>query len=305
MHDLIIIGTGPAGLTASIYASRYKIKHLLLGAEPGGYLNEIHKIENYPGIPSITGFELAKKIKDHAESLDGKIAQEIVENIKKEKEGFQVETNQSGYQAKNIIYAIGTKEKRLGITGEKEFKGRGVSYCATCDGPFFKDKEVVVIGGGNSAAMAALMLSEHSKRVAVVFRKPEMGCAPAYLEKINNNEKIEKVKETNVVKIKGNGKVEKVIFDNPYNDSKELKTDGVFIEIGSVPVSELAEETGVELNEQRYIKTNPDQSTNLEGFFAAGDITTNSNGFQQIITACSEGAIAALGVYEKLKKLKS
>lgn len=301
MHDLIIIGAGPAGLTASIYASRYKIDHLLIAAEPGGYLNEIHKIENYPGIPSIAGFELAQKMKEHAEKLGSQIVPETVESIKKEGGGFKVKTNANEYEAENIIYSIGTRTRQLGILGEKEFRGKGVSYCATCDAAFFKDKKVVVIGGGNSAAMAGLMLAEHAQKVAVVFRKPEMRAVPSYVDKLKNNEKVEMISEINVVEVQGSEKVEKIIFDKEYQGSKEFETDGVFIEIGSEPINDLAKDAQVELDEYGYIKTAQNQSTNVEGFFAAGDITTNSNGFRQIITACSEGAVATMGVFDRLK----
>ena len=215
MQDLIILGTGPAGLTASIYASRYKINHLLIGAETGGYLNEIHKIENYPGIPSISGFELAQKMKEHVESLGGKIILETAINIEKKEEYFEIKTEQNSYQAKNIIYSIGTQARKLNISGENELRGKGVSYCATCDGAFFKNKNVAIIGGANSAAVAALMLAEHAAKVTLFYRGGELRCTPSYLEQMKKNSKIEIVCCTNLKEIKGTDKVESVILDNP------------------------------------------------------------------------------------------
>lgn len=301
MHDLIILGTGPAGLSASIYASRYKINHLLIGAETGGYLNEIHKIENYPGFPSVSGFELAQKMKEHVESLGEKISEETVMDIEKKEEHFVVRAGENEYKAKNIIYSIGTQARKLNIPGESDLKGRGVSYCATCDGAFFKEKEVVVVGGANSAAVATLILADHAKKVTMFYRGEKPRCTPSYLEQMKKNPKIDVVCCTNLKEIKGENKVESVVLDTPYKDSSEFKTDGVFIEVGSDPATKLTKDLNLDLDEKNYIKTNPDQSTNLEGFFAAGDITTNSNGFRQIITACSEGAISAFSVYEKLK----
>jgi thioredoxin reductase (NADPH) len=301
MHDLIILGTGPAGLSASIYASRYKIDHLLIGAETGGYLNEIHKIENYPGFSSVSGFELAQKMKEHVEFLGEKILEETVMDVEKKDDFFIVKAGENEYKAKNIIYSIGTQARKLNIPGENELKGKGVSYCATCDGPFFKEKNVVVVGGANSAAVAALILSEHATKVTMFYRGGKPRCTPSYLEQMEKNPKIDIVCCTNLKEIKGDEKVESIILDAPYENSNEFKTDGVFIEVGSDPATKLTQNLDVELSEQNYIKTKPDQSTNVEGFFAAGDITTNSNGFRQIITACSEGAISAFSVYEKLK----
>src|SRR4030066_1546972 len=157
IHDLIIIGTGPAGLTASIYASRYKIKHLVIGKEPGGQANEAHQIENWPGTISITGFELLQKMREHAEKLGTEILMDSVSGVKKNDDIFEITTHTSRYQAKNIILALGMEYRKLKIPGEGEFKGKGISYCPTCDAAFFKEKVVAVVGGGNSAGSSALL----------------------------------------------------------------------------------------------------------------------------------------------------
>ncbi len=301
MHDLIILGAGPAGLTASIYASRYNIKHIVIGSEAGGYLNEIHKVENYPGVEEIAGIELSEKMVKHAEICNDPIKKESISDIKILKEGFELITDKEKYMAKNIIYSIGTSCKKLGIPGEAQLFGRGVSYCATCDGPFFKEKKVAVVGGANSAAMAALMLSEYAKKVFLIYRKGVLRCDPSYIEKIEKTKNIEVVYHSTLKKIEGEEQVENIVLCNPPKPDKKKRIDGVFIEIGSKPNCDKILKLGIQVDKKGFIVTNPDQSTNIPGFYAAGDISTNSNGFRQIITAAAEGAIAALTVFDRTK----
>ncbi len=299
--DLIILGAGPAGLSASVYASRYKIDHITIGMEMGGYLNEIHKVENYPGFEEISGFDLAQKMVSHAKFYGTKIIQEEIRFVTKE-ENFIIKTSRGEYQSKFLIYSIGTSPKKIGIPGEKEFSGKGVSFCATCDSPFFKDKKVVVVGGGNAAAVSALILARHAKSIHLFYRAKELQSAPAYIEKMEKNPKIELICETNLMEIKGKERVEKVILDKPYKDSLEFEADGVFVEIGSAPNNQLLNSLSVETDTKGFVLTKSDQSTSVENLFAAGDVTTNSNGFRQIVTAVSEGAVAVLSVFEKLKE---
>jgi len=301
IHDLIIIGAGPAGLAASIYASRYKISHLVVGKEPGGQAVEAHKVENWPGTLSISGFDLGSKMREHAEKLGAEIFMDSVSGIKKIGDVFEITTHTNQYQAKNIILASGMEYRKLQIPGEAEFKGKGVSYCPTCDAAFFKDKIVAVVGGANSAASAALLLSEHASRVYLVYRGEKLKVDPAYQEKISKNEKIEVIYSTNIREIKGEKSVEKIILDNKYNENDELEVQGVFIEIGSEPGVELAKQVGVNVDEQGFIIVNPDQSTNVLGIWAAGDATNGSNKLRQIVTAAAEGAVAAGSVYKKLQ----
>lgn len=301
MQDLLILGAGPAGLTASIYASRYNVDHLVIGSEIGGYLNEIHKVENYPGFEKISGVELGQKMIGHVEAFNGKIRNETVFGVRQENGIFQLKTDKDEYEAKNIIYSIGTSCKKLRIPGEKDLLGKGVSYCATCDGPFFKGKKVAVVGGANSAAMAALMLSEYAEKVSIIYRRGALRSAPSYIDKIEKTKNIEVLYNTTLKKILGKNRVEKIILCNLPKPDREVKMDGVFIEIGSQPNCDNIVKLGVEMNEEGYIVTKPDQSTSLLGFFAAGDITTNSNNFRQIITAAAEGAVAALSVFDRLK----
>jgi thioredoxin reductase (NADPH) len=300
--DVIIVGAGPAGLSASIYASRYKIDHVIIGSQPGGFMNETQIIENYPAFSSISGAELSIKMKEHVESLGAEIILEEVTEIEKIENGFKVKTFLGKkMEAKKILYAIGTKHRTLGIPGEKELTGKGISYCATCDGPFFKDKKVVVVGGGNSAGSAATILSQYASGVTVFYRKEKPPMLPSYLDELERNPKMELICCTNLKSINGGDKVESITLDNSYQNKEDFEVDGVFIEIGSDPKTELAEKVGVKLDKKGFIITNPDQSTSLEGFYAAGDITTNSNYFRQIIVAASEGAVAALAIFEAIK----
>ncbi len=302
MKDVIIIGSGPAGLGASVYLSRYKVDHLIIGPQPGGYINNTGEIENYLGFPATTGAELAAKMKEHAESLGAELIYEEVTEVKKEEKGFTLKTNlNKEFKARFVIYAGGTKHRVLGIPGEKELEGKGVSYCATCDGPFFKDKEVVVVGGGNSAGSATLILAQHAKEVTTFYRKEKPPMLPSYLDQIGKLDNAQIVCCTNLTAIKGTEKVESVELDNPFEGNGNFKTDGVFIEIGSEPNTSSLNSLGVELDDWGYIKTNPDQSTNVPGLYATGDVTTNSNRFRQIACAVSEGSVAALAIFEKMQ----
>jgi thioredoxin reductase (NADPH) len=303
IYDLIIIGAGAAGLTASVYASRYKLEHLIFGVEPGGQINEIHSVENWPGTIAISGRDLISNMVAQVNNFGVQIRGESISSIKKnEAEIFEVETGRDKYLAKAIILAMGTSYKKMNIPGEKEFTGKGVSYCATCDAMFFRDKIVSVVGGGNSAVVVALELADFASKVYLISRGERLSADPVWLDKLASNPKIEIIRETNVVEIKGDTKVEKIILDKTLPDDKTFLTvDGVFIEIGSEPGIELARKLGVETDEQNFIKVGIDQSTNVSGVFAAGDVTTGSNKFRQIVMATAEGALAANGVYKKLK----
>jgi thioredoxin reductase (NADPH) len=305
IQEVAIVGGGPAGLAASIYLSRYKVQHVIFATEIGGFMNETHKIENYPGFSSISGFELSQKMGEHTKTLGAEIIGQEIKKIEKQNDIFKLSSfNNDEYLAKKVIYAVGTISNKLGVPGEKELKGKGVSYCATCDGPFFKNKEAVVAGGGNSAAVAVFILAEHAKKVTLIHRGDLPTCEPSYIEEMKANDKIHLISNANIEEIKGSDKVESVILDVEENGNKEYRTDGVFIEIGSGPNTTLIKDLGVELNERGYVKVAPDQMTNINNFYAVGDISTNSNGFRQIITAGAEGAIAAITIFEKNRKKK-
>lgn len=302
MYELIIIGAGPAGLAASIYASRYKINHIVIGSVLNGSLPKAHMIENWPGEESIKGADLIMKFLNHAKSLQAEIAQEEVLEIKKENDKFIVKTNANkSYEAKTVLIAVGTSHRKLNISGEEEFLGRGVSYCAVCDGPFFKNKIVAVAGGSNSAAMAALMLAEHADKVYVVYRGERLRCEPIMLERMERNQKIEIIYNTNITKAFGKNKLASVEVDKEYNGAKIIELDGLFVEIGSIPSISLIKGLGIAVDKNDFIVVDETCATNIRGVYAAGDVTIGSNGLRQIVTAVAEGAIAATSIYKFLK----
>lgn len=301
MYDLIIIGAGPAALGASIYASRYKIKHLIIGKELGGQIVKTSRVENWPGFESISGPELINKFSDQAVKLGAEIIQDEVRKINKKENSFEIETiGSEKYETQNIILALGMKPRKLNVPGEDELIGKGVSYCAICDAMFFRGKDVAVVGGGDSAAVAALHLGEFANSVDVHYPENGLKMEPSWKEKIEKNPKIKMVKCEGIIEIKGEKKVESIVCNLGGNKS-ESNVSGVFIEIGSTPGVEIAKAIGVETDEDSYIVINRDQSTNIPGVFAAGDVTTGSNKIRQLITATAEGAIAASSVYNKLK----
>ncbi len=294
-YDLIIIGSGPAGISAGIYAARYNLNFIIFGKVDGGTVSEAHKICNYPSQNNISGYELTQKMTQHLKELGSNILHEEIKNLQKYKDHFLLETNKKKYFSKNIILATGRNKIRLGVLGETEFLGKGVSYCATCDGGFYKNQIVAVVGGGNSAVTAALLLSQHAKKVYIIHRRDNFSKAePAWRNQLEKDSKIKPIFNSNIKEIKGKGSVESVLLDS----GKEIKIQGVFIEIGSKPDDFFINKLNLE-NEKGYIIVNKSQKTNVKGVYAAGDITNNS--LKQIITASAEGAIAATSVYESLK----
>ena len=298
IYDTIVIGGGPAGLSAGIYLQRYKVKNLIIAKGIGGYAAEAHSVENYPGFPKISGGELVMKFNDHLEKLGGKIVMEDVQGVKKDGDIFKVQTLDECYEAKTVILASGTVRRKLGIPGEDKLLGKGVSYCATCDAMFFKDKTVAVVGGNDASAGAAVLLSDIAKQVYIIYRKEKLRCDPHWMEHVEKAPNVEIINNTTVTEVKGENKVESVTLDS----GKELAIDGLFIEIGSVPSADIARSMGVNVTEDGYIDVNEEQATSVPGLYAAGDISSNSNKFRQIITAASEGAVASEAIYNYLKK---
>ncbi|MBU0535590.1 MAG: FAD-dependent oxidoreductase, partial [Nanoarchaeota archaeon] len=293
MYDLIIIGGGCAGMAAGIYAARYNLKTLIISKETGGVLNEAHLVENWPGERSIPGADLMVKFKEHAEGLGVDFSDLEVEKIEKKDNEFIVTSGQESFQAKALILAWGLRRRHLNIPGEDEFAGRGVSYCYTCDAPFFKEKVVGVVGGSDSAALASLLSAQYAKKVYIIYRKDELRAEPVNKTAVEGNEKIEMIYNTNITEVKGSKFLTTAILDKPFNGSNELQVDGLFIEVGSVPSTVLAEQIGVKLDKSGLIIVDKNRSTNVEGVFAAGDSTDTV--MKQAITAAADGAIAALG----------
>ncbi len=301
MYDLAIIGGGPAGLSAAMYAGRLKLKTLVLTKERGGTITTASEVMNWPGIKKIQGMELGKQLEEHAlDYPDVEIKDAMVAGIKNKNGGFTITTQGGEYEAKAVILAAGTEVRKLGIPGEEKFAGKGVHYCALCDGFFYKDKTLAVIGGSDSAAKEALVLTQWAKKVYIIYRKEKIRAEPVILDRVEKSEEIEIINNTNVTEIKGKEMVEYLVLDKPHKGKNELKLDGVFVEIGRVPGTVLVKAVGVKLNEQGEVITNKKAETNVPGFFAAGDITDSS--FKQAITASAEGVAAAFSAYAYLQK---
>lgn len=291
MYDVIIIGLGPAGYSAGIYCSRYKLKTLIIGKEKGGAITWAHNIKNYPSYKNISGIELAQKLEEQVKDLGIKIIQD---NITKLKKGFIVTTEKSQYKTKSIILATGAYRKTLKIPGEKEFTGKGISYCYTCDTHIAKHKTIAVIGAGNAAALAIQLLSKYAKKIYWLVRS-EIRADPSNEELALKPDKTEVLLGVNVKQIKGDKTVSSVVLDN----NKQLKVEAVFIEAGTTPSTILTKELKIKTNKQNYIITDKEQKTNKKGVFAAGDCTDNT--LKQIITAAAEGAKAANSAYNYIK----
>ena len=296
-YDTIIIGGGPAGLTAALYASRRSLQTLVLTKDIGGQAAKTFDIENYPGLEHTTGPAFAMTLKKQAENFGTKISYEEVKSItKNENDSFAVKTSGQTYTAKSIILALGKKPKELEVPGEKEFIGKGVSYCATCDAPFFKNKTVVVVGGGNSALDAAIVCSKFASQVYILHRSTFSG-EKTMIDKVNATANIEVKLSEEVAEIKGDNIVSSLILKS----GQELKTDGVIVEIGYVVDRTLIEGL-VEMNEKNQVVANANQETSVPGIFAAGDLTTTV--YKQIVIAAGEGAKAALSAYDYIMKIE-
>ena len=300
-YELAIIGAGPAGYSAAIYAVRAGIKTLVLDKGFGGGLASISpNIENYAGFESISGMDLAEKMKKHASKYTKLNLNEEVEDLVKKDDGFEIKTNKKKYKLKAIIICTGTEYRKLNTPGEKELVGKGVSYCATCDGFFFKDKIVAVVGGGNSALIEAIYLKQIGCReVYVIHRRDQLRAEKAYVnEAIKKRVKI--IYNTHVEEIKGKNRVDFLeVHDVKTNKKSKINLDGVFISIGEEPQNKLAKKLGVKLDEKGFIIVDKQMRTNIKGLYAAGDIT---GGLRQVVTAAAEGAIAALSSTEAVGK---
>lgn len=293
MYDIAIIGAGPAGMSAAVYAARYKMKVVMIGSMPGGYVNEAHLVENWLGEKSIPGSDLVAKFYDHVKSMDVDVQNHGVKGIIAGDGAFEIITEKDKVNAKRIILALGTERNKLGIKGEKEFQGKGVSYCTTCDGFFFKEKTVVVIGGSDSACTGALMLADIAKKVYLVYRQGELRAEPSWVCDVKANKKIELVLNANPEEVIGDTVVKQLKLDN----GTTLDVDGIFVEIGTTPGAALVSQLGVKTDEKGYIIVDDSQKTNVNGVWAAGDVTTKNAKLKQIIVAAAEGSVATYSAY--------
>lgn len=277
LFDLIIIGGGPAGAAAGVYASRKQIKTLLLTESFGGQSVESDRIENWVGTKAISGIDLAKTLKEHVLEYAKDIVEvnegERVERVEKQEDKFLVITNKASYESKTVLVATGSSRRKLTIPGAKEFEGRGITYCASCDGPFFADKDVVVIGGGNAGFESAAQLLAYCKSVTLLSRG-EFRADPVTVEKVIANKKMKAIPHAEPVEIKGSKFVESLIYrTTKFADIMEIPVQGIFVEVGNVPTTSFVEGL-VELDQFKRIKIDhQNQKTSVEGLWAAGDCT--------------------------------
>lgn len=300
-YDIAIIGSGPAAYSASIYASRYKLTSIIIGKIIGGTITDAHKVCNYPGLPDISGLELGMKFEKQAKDLGGEVVYESVNDIKKENGLFYVHTDKNNeYEAKTVILATGTERNKLMLPDEAKYLGKGLSYCVTCDAMFYKDKTVAVIGGKNAAIMGANLLADIAKKVYLIYRGTELLAEPMWVDQLKEKNNVEIIYKTLPVGLEGEPRLQRIKLSQPYNDNQYVDVDGVFIEIGSEPNAILCSQLNVDVDEKKYIRVDQTQATNIDGVWAAGDCTTASNGFRQVVTATAEGAIAANAIYTYL-----
>ncbi len=301
-YDVIVVGHGVAGLSAAMYAGRMKLNTLVIGEVEGGTIIQTNEIRNWPGIKDITGTELIRQIEEHAKEYDPIMKQGRVDSIKRSYDHYVVKSAGETHTSKAIILATGTKVRKLNVAGEDKFEGRGVHYCALCDGFFYKDSTIAVVGGSDSAAKEAVLLTQWARKVYMIYRGNEIRPEPYNMERIRKNEKIEVINNTSITEFMGGDSLTAVKLDTPYKCSDTLELDGVFVEIGQVPLSDIAEDLGVELNSKKEIKIDRDGRTNKEGVFAAGDVVNDD--FKQAIIASAEGVTAAYSAYEYISKNK-
>lgn len=301
IYDMIIVGGGVAGLSASIYASRYNMKVLILTEALGGTITQTHLVENYPGFTSVSGQELADALIEHAKAnnVETKLGNRV-NRITKEGDTFKVEYGQETYEALSVLVATGTTYRKLDVPGEAEFAAKGVSYCATCDGGFFKGKDVIMVGGGDSAVKESLILAEHAAKVTIVYRGSEFKKAePINIKRMEATPNIETKFNANVVEIFGENTVTGVKLDT----GEEMAVQGVFIEIGRIPLTSMVDALGVEKNEKGEMLIDDMSRTNIPGFYAAGDVTNTE--WKQAIVSASEGSKAANSAFEYVSGLKA
>lgn len=303
IYDVIIAGAGPAGMTAAVYTSRANLDTLMLERGiPGGQMANTEDVENYPGFESILGPDLSNKMFEHAKKFGAEYAYGDIKEIVDGKEYKTVKAGNKEYKARAVIVTTGAQYKELGVPGEKELGGRGVSYCAVCDGAFFRDKELVVVGGGDSAVEEGVFLTRFASKVTIVHRRDELRAQKILQDRAFDNEKIDFIWDTEVKSInEKDGKVGSVTLYNKKKDEEyNFDTNGTFIYIGMIPLSTPFESLGI-TNEQGYIETDENMETKVPGVFAAGDIREKE--LRQIVTATGDGSIAAQSAQHYIENL--
>lgn len=303
-HDTIIIGGGAAGLSAAIYASRYLMKTVVLeGHDPGGETAIAWTIENYPGIPKIDGLDLITNMQTQAKTAGAEIISAAATAVTPIGHCFSVTSDHGKtYHAKTLILAQGSTRRRLGVPGEKELTGHGVSYCATCDAPLFRGKVIAIAGGGDAAVKGALLAAEYAKKIYLLARGDKLRAEPVNEQRLQATGKTAILFSSEVREVLGQTSVSGVKLSRPYRGSATLPLEGLFIEIGATPNTAIARTLGVALDPQGYIQVDKFMRTNVHGVYAAGDITDASGSFRQDVTAAAQGALAATSAYQDLGK---
>lgn len=303
IYDVVIIGAGPAGMTAAVYTSRANLSTLMIErGVPGGQMVNTEEVENYPGFDSISGPELSNKMFDHAKKFGAEYAYGDIKEIVDGKEYKVIRAGNKEYKARAIIIATGAEYKKLGVPGESELTGRGVSYCAVCDGAFFRNQHLVVVGGGDSAVEEGVYLTRFADKVTIVHRRDELRAQKILQERAFANEKVDFIWNHTVKQInEKDGKVSSVTLVSTIDGTEQdFPCDGVFVYIGMVPLTKPFESLGI-TNEAGYIVTNEEMETKVPGIFAAGDVREKS--LRQIVTATSDGSIAAESAQKYIEKL--
>ena len=296
MYDVAIVGGGIAGLTAAIYTTRRELSTIVISLIPGGQMSTTPDIENWPGEDKINGAELTSKIQKQAEKFGTEIKSGMVSEIIKTKNNLGLKVGKDKISAKSIILAYGKSPRKLGINNEKELEGKGISYCVNCDGQFFRNKNVAIVGGGNSALEAVITMSRIGKKVYLIHRRNEFRGEKILIENVNKIENVETVLGDEILKIIGEDQLEKIITKT----GKELNISGLFVEIGYVANSSIVKKI-VEIDNQNLVKVNSYQETSQKGIFAAGDITNQP--YQQLVIAAGQGATAGLSVFKYLQSI--
>lgn len=300
IYDVVIIGGGPSGLTAAIYTSRRAMKTLVISKDIGGQLSLTDDVENYPGFESIEGLTLSQKFQTQAAKTGSEFLFEEVTHLEKTEDGFMLTTmSDKKIKAKTVILAFGLTPRALEVPGEKELTGKGITYCATCDGPLYRGKTVVVVGGGNSALDAAEYLSKIAKKVYLLHRRDEFRGEQILVEKVKNTDNIEIIYNAVTKEIKGANRVEGLVYVTNDDQENEISVEGVFIEIGHMAKTKWLANIGIELTERNEVKISVDNETNIKGVFAAGDITEIT--YKQAVISAGEGCKAALQAYRYLQ----
>lgn len=303
IYDVIILGSGPAGLSAAVYAQRARFRTLIIEEKPlsGGQILDTYEVDNYPGLPGITGFELGQKFRTHADQFGAEFVNEQVKEIQIQGEKKRVVTDKADYEARTLILATGARHRKLDIPGEKEFTGMGVSYCATCDGAFFRGKHVAVVGGGDVALEDALFLARTCEKVYLVHRREEFRGARILQERVKEMKNIELVLNYKPAEIRGKQQVSSVLLHHSMEETqKELQVQGVFIAVGVVPNTTVIDGM-VAQDEEGYIIAGEDTKTSVPGIFAAGDVRTKQ--LRQVVTAAADGANAITSVERYLSEI--